>query len=175
MHCARSVKAFGSHSNKGEAHLEAMLQLAHWDMSLYNCGRSTGWGPHLSAVRRRQKVGKSQNTVFFPLFCGFPGSKFRPWCSPRRWQLGSIREGTHGPSNHCQTLTLFSKIMDRLGVLTFGAAVLPDRAFLDRPLAVTQQGWVQKLKPSSLNFEASRPIDRLTLAVVQSCQELTYP
>ena len=37
----------------------------------------------------------------------------------------------------CPTLDLFSRVLDRMAVMTYGAQVLPDRAFLDRPLEVT--------------------------------------
>ena len=38
---------------------------------------------------------------------------------------------------YCPALSLFSRTLDRTAVMTYGAHILPDRAFLDRPLEVT--------------------------------------
>ena len=91
---------------------------------------------------------------------------------------------------YCPTLSLFSRTLDRTAVMTYGAHLLPDRAFLDRPLEVTPAVLAMEMEDLRSQFRLlTKPMlewrrqapghlaaghDRLLLAVIQACQEFTY-
>ena len=48
--------------------------------------------PRRKKIQVREKVGKSQNTVFFPMICGSGGSKSRLVKAAPRWDISSANQ-----------------------------------------------------------------------------------
>ena len=90
----------------------------------------------------------------------------------------------------CPTLDLYVKVLERTAVMTLGAMVLPDQAFLDRPLETspgglamemeTLRGELQALVSPMVEWRRGVPghigsgMDRVTIALLQACEELSY-
>jgi len=90
----------------------------------------------------------------------------------------------------CPTLDLLSRVLDTTSVMTMGAMILPDLAFLDRPLEITPARLAMEMETVKAEFRnlngplmswrreapghLGAGLDRLTLAVIQACQELAY-
>lgn len=101
-----------------------------------------------------------------------------------------LRWDTTPTQGLCPTMDLMVRVLERTSVMTLGAMVLPDPAFLDRPLEVTPAGLAMEMESLRRELRALTPhlvawrkeapghlgaaMDRLTLAVIQACAEMSY-